>query len=172
MLWKADRSGPCRGILTDMEVKPVLDRVDGHCADAFARSRILCLRSASRRLDHKPRLSLVACAHINRCQVRPEDIAWWEPPGGHELRLDFGLATDIGVRLLRATSDIAVTAVWTRPGPNEEADSDMCWWAGLRQGAHIVGSSATPSLLVITRWGWRCLPDGTSRTWKRLRPTA
>ncbi|MGH3359258.1 MAG: hypothetical protein ACRDO7_10680 [Nocardioidaceae bacterium] len=151
-------------------IKPTLDGVDAARADAFARWRILALRASSRRRDYRPRLSLVACDDINRAQHLPEDIASWEPPTRTAHPIDAGLAVEITARLLHQVDGGRVTAVWTRRGPNEATDSDIGWWSAVRHGAAIA-EVPTPSLLVITRWGWHCLPYGTGRTWQRLRPT-
>lgn len=152
-------------------IKPSLDGVDDDRADAFVRWRILALRGTSRQAGFVPRLSLVTCAEINQTTHLADDLSWWEPPGRHVRGVDAGLATEIAARLLRDVDGEPVVAVWTRSGPNEEADSDLIWWAAVQQGAGIAGVRL-PSLLVITRAGWRCLPYGSSRTWRRLRPSA
>lgn len=151
-------------------IKPALTGVDEDRADAFVRWRILALRGTSRRAGFVPRLSLVTCAEINQTAHLPDDLVWWEPPRRAH-RVDVSLATDIAARLLRDTDGEPVVAVWTRSGPTDETDSDLVWWAAIRQGADIAGV-ALPTLLVVTRDGWRCLPHGASRTWRRLRPTA
>lgn len=158
-------------MLTGMKrIKPTLDGIDGVRADAFVRWRILALRAASRQRDYRPRLSLVRSHDINHPQHLPEDLACWEPPAPTPEPIDGGLATEIAARLLHEIGGERVCAVWTRRGPTDEADSDIAWWAAIRHGAQIAGVP-TPSLLVVTRWGWRCYPSRTSRTWQRLRPT-
>ncbi|UYM05291.1 hypothetical protein [Solicola gregarius] len=159
-------------------IKPELDGVDADRADAFARWRILGLRGTCHGRGFKPRLGLVTIADVNGARHLPEDVAWWEPPrpvvGPRvvSLRLvDAGLATEIAARLLNEAGGEPVVAVWTRLGANDETDSDVCWWSALRQGAAIA-EVAIPPMLVITRSGWRCVPHGSSRTWRRLRPTA
>ena len=152
-------------------IKPTLTGVDDDRADAFARWRILALRGARRQSGFVPRLSVVACDEINQIAHLPNDLAWWEPPARHMRGIDAGLATEIAARLLSDANGVPVLAVWTRAGLNDETDSDMAWWAAVQHGAAIAATS-TPSLLVITRAGWRCLPHGSSRTWQRLRPTA
>lgn len=170
--------GSCRGILTDMRrIKPELDGVDPDRADAFARWRILGLRGAHLSRGFKPRLSLVAVMDINGTRHLPDDRAWWEPP--HPVAgtrpasvrsVDAGLATEIAARLLHDIGPEPVVAVWTRLGTNDEADSDVNWWAAIGRGAGIAGV-AVPPMLVVTRSGWRCVPAGSSRTWCRLRAT-
>lgn len=150
--------------------KPMLDGVDDNRADAFARWRILSLRAAGRQRDYRPRLSLVAANDINSAGHLPEDVGWWEPAARAGAPIDDGLAVEIIARLLHDVEQ-RVVAVWSRRGPNDEADSDLCWWAAIRRGAAIV-NVATPSLLIITVRGWRCYPDGGSRTWQRLRHSA
>lgn len=164
---------PARGgILTDMRrIKPALAGVDDDRADAFARWRILALRGAHRQRGFAPRLSLVTCDEISQTTHLPDDLAWWDPPTRRPNGIDAGLATEIAARLLSDTAGAPVVAVWTRSGTNDETDSDIAWWAALRQGAAIA-EIPEPSLLVVTRAGWRCHPDGSSRTWRRLRPTA
>ena len=152
-------------------IKPDLNGVDATRADAFARWRILALRGAQRQSGFVPRLSLVTCAEMNQSSHLAEDLSWWEPSSRRARGVDSGLATDIAARLLRDSADEPVVAVWTRAGLTDESDSDVAWWAALRQGAAIA-AAPVPSLLVITRAGWRCLPNGSSRTWRRLRPTA
>ena len=152
-------------------IKPCLAGVDSDRADAFVRWRILALRGVGRRPGFVPRLSLVTCAEITQERHLPDDLVWWEPPDGRTRRVDVGLATEIAARLLRNTGGEPVVAVWSRSGPNDEADSDLVWWAAIGQAADIAGVRR-PALLIITRDGWRCLPDGASRTWRRLRPTA
>lgn len=160
------------GILTNMKrLKPALSGVSDERADAFARWRILALRGARRQSEFAPRLSLVACAEINQTAHLPDDLLWWEPPTRRTSGIDDGLATEIAARLLTGTAGTPVIAIWTRSGPPDQTDSDVAWWAAIRKGAAIA-AVATPSLLVITRAGWRCLPHGSSRTWRRLRPTA
>lgn len=159
-------------MLTGMKrIEPTLDGVDATRADAFARWRILALRAASRQRAYRPRLSLVLNEDINQALHLPEDVACWQPPARLPEAVDAGLAVEIAARLLQRIDGAPVTAVWTRRGPNEPADSDVLWWAAVRRGAAIAAAT-TPSLLVITRWGWRCFPSGTSRTWHRLRPAA
>lgn len=158
-------------MLTGMKrTKPTLDGVDGVRADAFVRWRILTLRAASRRRDYRPRLSLVSCEDVNLAHHLPEDIASWEPPAGAAGPVDAGLAVEIVARLLHDIDGVSVTVVWTRRGPHEVTESDIGWWSAVQRGAAIV-EVPTPSLLVVTRWGWRCYPSGASRTWQRLRPT-
>ncbi|MDN5851774.1 MAG: hypothetical protein L0K86_02800 [Actinomycetia bacterium] len=152
-------------------IKPSLTGTEDDRADAFVRWRILALRGTSRQAGFVPRLSVVTCAEINQTTHLADDLAWWEPPSRRVRGVDVGLATEIAARLLRDAGGEPVVAVWTRTGPNDETDSDLAWWAAVRQGAGIAGVPI-PSLLVITRAGWRCLPHGSSRTWQRLRPTA
>lgn len=97
------------------------------------------------------------------------DVAWWSNDAGRGPRHDQGLRIDIALRLVDSQHDAPVVAIWARLGPNELAQSDLGWLAAVRHAAADRGAPAPP-LLVITRWGWRCLPAGTSRSWKRLRP--
>lgn len=152
-------------------IKPALTGVDDERADAFARWRILALRGAGRQNGFVPRLSIVACDEINQTTHLPDDLAWWEPPARRVRGIDAGLATEIAARLLADAAGTPVVAVWTRSGSTDETDSDVAWWAAVRQGAAIA-DVPEPSLLVVTRAGWRCLPHGSSRTWRRLRPSA
>lgn len=153
------------------QLHPTLDGVDATRGDAFARWRILALRGSSRNAGATARLSLVACADINATTHLAEDIAWWEAPRSGPALADPGARLDVALSLAESTGPHPHVAVWARQGPNEPFQSDVDWMVATRQAAAIRRRPAPP-LLVITRWGWQCLPHGTSRSWKRLRAAA
>lgn len=150
---------------------PRLAGLDTATASRFARGRVLAWRTTCQGPQRPVRFSLVRCAEVSSRARAARDAAWWEIRAG-EVALDSvwdpADRLDVALRLLAALDDPPVVAVWSRVGPNEPTQSDLGWWAALR---HAAGDRdvAVPSLLVVTRWGWRCLPEGTSRTWKRLR---
>ena len=151
--------------------QPTLDGVDDVRGDAFARWRILALRGSSRNAGSSARLSLVPCADINATTHLANDAAWWDVPHAGLDLADSGARIDVALSLLESTGPQPHVAVWARQGPNEPFQSDVDWMAAIRQAAAI-RRRTSPSLLVITRWGWQCLPHGTSRSWKRLRVAA
>jgi hypothetical protein len=102
------------------------------------------------------------------------DVAWWSglptraenPPP-----LDWPLRREIALRLLGHAAGRTVLGVWTRPGPPEVGDGDVEWAAALRHAAASYDGPA-PVLVVVTRWGWIALPDGTRRIWRTPRRPA
>ncbi|MGI8536810.1 MAG: hypothetical protein ACR2K2_09995 [Mycobacteriales bacterium] len=150
--------------------RPDIAGIDPDAADAFARSRILSLREPACSRPWAARLSVV---HRHDVRARDAaDVGWWDLAGGEQMHHDFATSADVATALLHAAGATPVLVVWARPGPPEVAHSDTEWWSALQHAAVVLEGAEggdAPPLLVITRSGWRCLPDGTSRTWKRLR---
>lgn len=134
----------------------------------FARRRVLAWRRVCKGPDPAAKLSLVRGADVNAEDRIAEDVAWWLSAACTRRDDDQGIRIDVALRLLDGQDSPTVVTVWSRPGPTELIQSDLGWFAAVRHAA-ATRDVATPSLLVITRWGWVCLPAGTSRTWKRLR---
>ena len=95
-------------------------------------------------------------------------------------RLDHALRTDAVEAMLRSVGPPATSAnpsgwglplVWlTRRGALEALqDSDVAWLSATRTAAAELGREVP--MVVVTRQGWRDPLTGTTRTWRRLRPT-
>ena len=152
-------------------VRPEVPGVASAAADAFARSRILALRATRAEAAWSARLSVVRCSDINTACGTAQDATWWDLRKDEHLHHDHGISLDVALALLAAQTREAVVGVWARHGRPEPAQSDIEWLVALGHAAALTGG-APPPLLVITRWGWRLLPQGTSRAWQRLRHRA
>jgi len=82
---------------------------------------------------------------------------------------DHALRTDVVAALLRRTSAVDGRLIWlTRPGDLELEDVDAAWLAAVRAAGAEAG--VAPTMVVVTRHGWRDPRSGAHQTWKRLRP--
>lgn len=82
--------------------------------------------------------------------------------------LDHGLRTDVVAELLAQTAPELRTAWLVRPGTPEQHDADLHWLAAARAAFAMYGRPLH-AFYAITRYGWRDVFTGRSRTWKRLR---
>lgn len=95
-------------------------------------------------------------------------------------RLDHALCTDAVeamLRRVRPPGTVEVVSGWrlplvwlTRRGALEALqDIDVAWLSATRTAAAELGREVP--MVVVTREGWRDPLTGTTRTWRRLRPT-
>lgn len=82
--------------------------------------------------------------------------------------LDRGLRVDVVAELLERTPDELCTAWTVRPGTAEHHDEDGHWHAAAR-AAFAMHGRPLEAFYAITRYGWRDVATGASRSWKRLR---
>ena len=82
--------------------------------------------------------------------------------------MDQGLRADVVSDLLEQTTDEQRTAWVVRAGHPEPHDADLHWLAAAR-GAFAMHGRPLEAFYAITRYGWRDVCSGRSRTWKRLR---
>lgn len=82
--------------------------------------------------------------------------------------LDAGVRTDVVCALLARTGPELRTMWLVRPGRPEPHDADLEWQGAARR-AFAFHDRPLEGCYVITRYGWRDLDSGRSRTWKRLR---
>ena len=82
--------------------------------------------------------------------------------------LDHGVRVDVVSALLEDAAPEHSTAWVVRPGVPEPHDADLQWLAAARS-AFAVHERPLRALYAITRYGWRDVSTGESRTWKRLR---
>lgn len=82
--------------------------------------------------------------------------------------VDQGLRADIVSQLLEQTAPELCTAWLVRPGTPEQHDADLHWLAAAR-AAFAMHVRPLEAFYAITRYGWRDVCTGRSRTWKRLR---
>lgn len=86
-----------------------------------------------------------------------------EDPSDHALRTD--LVAALLCRMSRPGLD---PIVWlTRPGDLTLQDVDVAWLTATRDACAEVGRS--PTMVVVTRNGWRDPRSEVARVWKRLR---
>jgi hypothetical protein len=82
--------------------------------------------------------------------------------------VDAGLRVDVIASLLEH-ADPAWRSAWlARPGMPEPHDVDLAWFSAARSAFAIHGRPLE-GFYVLTRYGWRDVVTGESRTWKRLR---
>jgi hypothetical protein len=82
--------------------------------------------------------------------------------------VDAALRVDVLASLL-AGADPSWRAAWVlRPGTPEPHDLDLHWFAAARRAFGIHGRPLD-GFFALTRYGWRDVVTGESRTWKRLR---
>jgi hypothetical protein len=82
--------------------------------------------------------------------------------------LDHGLRVDVVAELLERTPADLRTAWTVRPGTAEAHDEDALWHAAAR-AAFAMHGRPLEAFYTITRYGWRDVATGASRSWKRLR---
>jgi hypothetical protein len=82
--------------------------------------------------------------------------------------MDPGLRADVISELLEQTAPELRTAWVVRPGHPEPHDADLHWLAAAR-AAFAMHGRPLEAFYVITRYGWRDVCTGRTRTWKRLR---
>ncbi len=82
--------------------------------------------------------------------------------------LDAGLRVDVLSELLEQTDPAHRHAWLVRPGTPEPHDDDVAWLAAAGSAFAMHGRSLD-DFYTITRYGWRRVRTGESRTWKRLR---
>lgn len=83
---------------------------------------------------------------------------------------DAGLRLDLLDALLSRGEDVSeATSIWlTRPGLTSPHDLDARWWSSAKHARSARGLRPC-GFHVVTRYGWRDLDTGATRTWKRLR---
>jgi hypothetical protein len=82
--------------------------------------------------------------------------------------LDPGLRVDVVSELLEQ-SDPDLREAWlVRPGTPELHDDDLAWLAAAG-AAFAMHGRTLDDFYAITRYGWRRVRTGETRTWKRLR---
>ena len=82
--------------------------------------------------------------------------------------IDTALRTDVVGALVERTDSSSQTVWLTRAGGPEPYEQDAAWFAAARiafamHGRPLLGCFA------VTRYGWRDVATGESRTWRRLR---
>jgi hypothetical protein len=82
--------------------------------------------------------------------------------------LDPGLRVDVVSELLEQTDPAHREAWLVRPGTPEQHDDDLAWLAAAGRAFAMHGRTLD-DFYAITRYGWRRVRTGESRTWKRLR---
>jgi hypothetical protein len=82
--------------------------------------------------------------------------------------MDAGLRADVVGELVEQTSDEQRHAWVVRPGHPEQHDADLHWLAATR-AAFATHGRPLEAFYAITRYGWRDVCTGRTRTWKRLR---
>jgi hypothetical protein len=82
--------------------------------------------------------------------------------------MDAGLRVDVVGDLVEQTSDEQREAWVVRPGHPEQHDADLHWLAAAR-AAFATHGRPLEAFYAITRYGWRDVCTGRTRTWKRLR---
>ena len=82
--------------------------------------------------------------------------------------MDPGLRADVVCELLEGSTEDQHTAWIVRPGHPEPHDADLHWLAAAR-AAFAMHGRPLDAFYALTRYGWRDVCSGRSRTWKRLR---
>jgi hypothetical protein len=82
--------------------------------------------------------------------------------------VDAALRVDVLSALLAHGQPDWQTAWLMRPGLPEPHDEDLAWFSAARR-AFAVHDRTLAGFYAITRYGWRDVVTGESRTWKRLR---
>ena len=82
--------------------------------------------------------------------------------------MDQGLRADVVSELLEGSAEDRRTAWIVRPGHPEPHDADLHWLAAAR-AAFAMHGRPLDAFYALTRYGWRDVCSGRSRTWKRLR---
>jgi hypothetical protein len=82
--------------------------------------------------------------------------------------LDVGLRVDVVGELLEQSEPVHRTAWLVRPGTTEQHDDDLAWLAAAG-AAFAIHDRPLDDFFAITRYGWRRVRTGETRTWKRLR---
>lgn len=82
--------------------------------------------------------------------------------------VDNALRTDVLSALLERTDGLADTVWITRRGRPEAYDEDLAWLAAATT-AYAQHDRAVGACYAVTRYGWRDVRSGESRTWQRLR---
>ena len=82
--------------------------------------------------------------------------------------LDPGLRVDVVSELLEQTDPEQRDAWLVRPGTPEQHDDDLAWLAAAG-AAFAMHGRTLDDFYAITRYGWRRVRTGETRTWKRLR---
>lgn len=82
--------------------------------------------------------------------------------------VDAALRVDVLSSLLDAGDPAWETAWLMRPGMPEPHDADLAWFSAARR-AFAIHDRTLAAFYAITRYGWRDVVTGESRTWKRLR---
>ena len=82
--------------------------------------------------------------------------------------LDAGLRADVFAELLEQTDPEQTVAWLVRSGTPEPHDADLAWLAAAGAAFAMHGRDLE-AFYVFTRYGWRDVRTGETRTWKRLR---
>ncbi len=82
--------------------------------------------------------------------------------------VDSGLRVDVLSSMLEHSDPGWETAWLLRPGVPAPHDEDLAWFSAART-AFAIHDRRLGGFYVLTRYGWRDVVTGESRTWKRLR---
>jgi hypothetical protein len=82
--------------------------------------------------------------------------------------LDAALRTDVLCALVERTTDDQRTFWLTRAGGPDAYEQDLAWSAAAHT-AFAIHARPLDGCFAVTRYGWRDIVTGESRTWKRLR---
>ena len=82
--------------------------------------------------------------------------------------IDAALRTDVVAALVERTEPRMRTVWLTRSGGPEAYDQDAAWFAAARV-AFAMHGRPLEDCFAVTRYGWRDVATGESRTWRRLR---
>ena len=82
--------------------------------------------------------------------------------------IDGAMRTDVVSALVERTDDTLATVWLVRAGRPDAYELDLAWLAAARTAFAMHGRPLR-GCFVVTRYGWRDVLTGESRTWKRLR---
>ena len=92
----------------------------------------------------------------------------WVSRRGDAPVVDAALRTDVVSALLERTEGLGDTLWLTRAGRPEAYDEDFAWLAAATTAFAQHGRTVR-GCYVVTRYGWRDVRTGESRSWRRLR---
>ena len=92
----------------------------------------------------------------------------WVARRGDVLVVELALRTDVVSAMLERTPGLGDTVWLTRAGTPEPYDEDLAWLAAATT-AFAQHGRGVGDCFAVTRYGWRDVRTGESRTWRRLR---
>jgi hypothetical protein len=92
----------------------------------------------------------------------------WVARRGDVPVVDLALRTDVVSAMLERTSDLGDMVWLTRAGGPEPYEEDLAWLSAATTAFAQHGRSVG-ACYAVTRYGWRDVRTGESRTWRRLR---